>query len=392
MAGRSRGTAEEKSALLALGIDPMTPAAEVVGVLSALSKRPEADHIAVARALCTVAPAEAAAMLAGIETKVRGARRREVRRMLYRLRQRGIVPAEVADPVSKSSAPPVPTEPDLSALVSTVDAEGGQLVWLLKSRRQGGLRRLSGLVSEAEGLVATSLAPLSRRELRQEQRDLEARGGPRMVEADWRLADHILYDAYRRTPEGRRGRVGDFLAARAELIASPPAADFVHPVYREFAAEVAREPSVELLSEPEVAALRMPVEALRPSLEEIERIRESMIVLNRFQQEERVDAAVARALAELGGGSAAGATLRRRLEALAYYMARTGRTKTAGWVAAAAARLRDGADLRHVAFFQAFIRAQLGATLAQESREAEPRLVMTPAQAMRAQRPRPTPR
>ncbi len=55
--------------------------------------------------------------------------------------------------------------------------------------------------------------------------------------------------------------------------------------------------------------------------------------------------------------------------------------------AAAAARLRDGADLKRSPFFQAFMRAQLGALIAEEEQHQreEPRLIMTPAEAIRAQ-------
>ena len=110
-----------------------------------------------------------------------------------------------------------------------------------------------------------------------------------------------------------------------------------------------------------------------------------MIVLSRVQQEERVVSVVERAIAELLGGEI-GTRLRRHLEDTAYYFARTGRGPQAAWAAAAAARLRDGADLKRGAFFQAFMRAQLGAMIAEEEQHQreEPRLIMTPAEAMRA--------
>jgi hypothetical protein len=95
---------------------------------------------------------------------------------------------------------------------------------------------------------------------------------------------------------------------------------------------------------------------------------------------------VERAIAELLVGEI-GTRLRRHLEDTAYYFARTGRGPQAGWAAAAAARLRDGADLKRVPFFQTFMRAQLGALIAEEEQHqrAETRLIMTPAEAMRAQ-------
>ena len=53
---------------------------------------------------------------------------------------------------------------------------------------------------------------------------------------------------------------------------------------------------------------------------------------------------------------------------------------------AAAAKLRDQVELKRIAFFQLFMRAQLGAILAeqQEKQQDQPRLIMTPAEMMRA--------
>src|SRR5208283_4415295 len=95
------------------------------------------------------------------------------------------------------------------------------------------------------------------------------------------------------------------------------------------------------------------------------------------------------AAAELLSGDN-GKRVQRRLEDIAYYIARVGRRAQAGWAAAAAARLRDGVDVTKVLFFQAFIRTQLGTVAAaeQEKAENEPRLIMTPAEAMRAREAR----
>ena len=146
------------------------------------------------------------------------------------------------------------------------------------------------------------------------------------------------------------------------------------------------EPSPDLMKEPEVAAWTLAPDIVKPYADEAAGLRNSVIVLNRMQQEERVNTVVERAIAELCAGEI-GTRLRRHLEDTAYYFARTGRRPQAAWAAAAAARLRDGADLKRVAFFQAFMRARLGAIVAEEEQHQreEPRLIMTPAEAMRAQ-------
>ncbi len=382
----------EDANLRAAGFDPAAPPAEALARLGELRAAPGVSPAAIARALGAIASAEAAAMLAAMEAGARGALRREVRRALFRLGQRGIAPAAVAAAPARPAASP-PAAPGLSALFSPVDADGARVVWLVKERRGGGLARLWGLLADSEGLINVALSELSRRELRTERAEMERRAGVTMVEGDAGLADYILCEAFRRTPADRRSQVGNFLTLRTEIVGSPPPTEIVHPIYAEMASALEHEPAADLLKEPEIGAWKFPPAAIKPYVDEIKSIRESVLVLNRVQQEERINVIVERAVGELLGGERADG-VRRRLEDIAYYMARSGRRESAGWAAAAAARLRDGADPGRIAFFQALIRAQLGAVFAEEQERAreEPRLIMTPAEAMRAQQQQAPPR
>lgn len=377
--------AGEDAKLRESGFDASAAPAEAVAKLESMRGAAGVSDAAIARALARIATAESAALLARMEAHASGAGRREIRRALFKLRQRGIE-APQAQPHEAGAPAPIVAEAGLSALLSPADADGARVVWIMKSRPGAGLKRLWGLVSERDGLFGVTLTPLTRKEFRQERAELERRAGVPLVEADWRVADFILCDAYRRTPQSHRGEVGNFFALRTELIAQSPPSDLRHPVYDEFAAEVAKEPSAELMNEPEIAAWKIAQAAVKSYADEVANLRNSVIVLNRMQQEERVLAVVERAIGELLAGEI-GTRLRRHLEDTAYYFARTGRRPQAAWAAAAAARLRDGADLKRVAFFQALMRAQLGAILAEEERHEreEPRLIMTPAEAMRAQ-------
>jgi hypothetical protein len=381
--GSAKENDRSETRLRELGFDPATPAVDAIARLKSLRGQAGVSDGAIAHALGTIASPDAAEMLAVMEAGASGAVRREIRRALFRLRHRGIeAPAEVerATPV-----PQAPTEAGLSALLSPADADGARIAWLIKARAGGGLKRLWGLVSEREGLVAATLETLARKELRADRAEVERRAGTALVDADWRLVDLIMCEAYRHTPEARRARVGNFYAIRAELVAASPPTELKHPLYDEFAAEAAAEPSPELMKEPEIAAFKLPVAAVRPFAEEVTSLQQSVIVLNRMQQEDRISTVVERALGELIQGDNA-RRLRRHLEDTGYFFARTGKRAQAGWAAAAAAKLRDGTDLRHVAFFQIFMRTQLGAILAEQQEQAqqEPRLIMTPAEAMRA--------
>jgi hypothetical protein len=311
--------------------------------------------------------------------------RREIRRALFRLRQRGIETPAGAKPAPIVASTEGSTEIGLSALLSPTDADGARIAWLIKSRAGGGLRRLWGLVSDSAGLLAAKLETLSRKEFRADRAQVERRAGTGLIDADWRLVDFILCDAHRRTPEAGRAQIGDFFGARAELVAASPPTELKHPVYAELATQAALEPSAELMKEPEIASFKLPEPVIKPYADEATGLQQSVIVLNRMQQEERINTIVERAITELLTGDIAH-RLRRHLEDTGYYFAHSGKPTQAGWAVAAAARMRDGADLRRSTFFQALMRAQMGTLLAeqQEHQKEEPRLIMTPAEAMRA--------
>jgi len=366
-----------------LGFDPAAAVSERIAKLKELRGKAAETDLAIAAALGDITDASAGEMLVEMEAHASGALRREVRRAIYKLRQHQI---EVREPEAAQKTSTRPSEPGLTALMSPIDPEGAQIIWLVKARTGGGVVRLWGLVSETQGLAGVQNHALSRRDLTAQQKDLEEQAGTRLVDIDPHLADFILCDAYRRTPEAARLNVGSFYALRTEVTGAPPPTEMTHPVYTDFAKEAAGEPSVELLKEPELLAFRIPIKELEPYLEEVNRASESVLVVSRTSQDDRILGVVDKAIGELLSGERA-QRLRRRLEDTALYFARSGRRQQAGWATAAAAKIRDGADLAKVQFFRSLVQTQLGAMMAQEveRKREEPRLIMTPAEAMRAQ-------
>ena len=387
---KSPDTNPDDTKLIEAGFDPAAAPADAIAKLRDLRGSPGVTEVAIARALGTIADPAAAAMLAELETGASGAMRREVRRALYKLKQHGIDAPHSAIPSTATSIQDTaPEKTEKTAMLSPIDGEGARIVWIVKPRVQGGVIRMWALISEREGLVGAQNTHLTRRELKSERDELERRAQVKLVDADWRVADFIACEAWRNTPESRRGQVGNFLALRSELITSPPPTELVHPVYAELATETAGEPSVELLKEPELLEWRLPDDLLKRYVDEINEAGESVIVLSPMHKQERVNAVIDRATAELLRGDT-GKRIQRRLEDIAYYLARVGRREQAGWAAGAASRLRDGIDVTKVLFFQAFIRTELGTVAAAEQQKAEeePRLIMTPAEAMRAREAR----
>lgn len=367
--------------LAAAGFDAHAPATDALKKLAEI--RASVGEVAFARGLGNIADPAAAAILAGMETSATGVLRREIRRALFKLRQRGIDAPVTATSIEHAAQSPASDR--LTALFSPIDGEGARIIWITKPRMQGGVTRLWGLVSESDGLVGAIAAGLSRKELKSEREELESRAGMRMIEGDPRLADFILCEAYRRTPEARRARVGNFLALRTEIIAAPVPTHLAHPIYDELGADIPSEPALDLLEEPELLEWRLTPAEIGPYVEELGRANESVIVLNEIQQRERINIIVERAVGELFSGEP-GIRARRRFEDLAYYMLHSGRREPAAWAAAAAKQIQSESDLKRSLFFQSMVRTQLGAIVAEEQQHAqqEPRLIVTPAEAMRA--------
>ncbi|HVN29803.1 MAG TPA: hypothetical protein VMT64_15010, partial [Candidatus Binataceae bacterium] len=303
-----------------MGFDPAASVTERIAKLDALRGKAGESDLAIAKALGEINDPAAGELLVRMEAQASGALRREIRRAIYKLRQHHV---EVREPAAEQKTS-TPIEAGLTALMSPIDPEGAQIVWMIKARTGGGVVRLWGLVSESQGLVGVQNHALSRRELNAQQKDLEEQSGSKLVEIDPRLADFILCDAYRRTSESARLNVGSFYALRTEVTGASPPTELTHPIYAEFAKEAAEEPSIELLKEPELLAFRIPVKELEPYLDEVNRASESVLVVSRTSQDDRILAVVDKAIGELLSGERAH-RLRRRLEDTALYFARTGR-------------------------------------------------------------------
>ena len=297
----SRQIDPDDAKLVEAGFDAALAPAEALAKLRELRDRTEVSTAAIARALGAVIDAGAAQMLAEMEAGASGPLRREIRRALFRLKQHGIEPvaAVAATPAASTSHADAA---EITAMLSPIDFEGARIVWIVKPRMQGGVLRMWALISDSDGLVGAQNTGLTRREMKTEREELERRANVKLVDADWRLADFIACEAYRNTPDARRGQVGNFLMLRAEMISSPPPTELVHPVYAELAAEIESEPSVELLKEPELLEWRLPDTLIKPYVEEINRAGESVIVLNPMHKQERVNAVIDRATAEILSG------------------------------------------------------------------------------------------
>ena len=376
---------DEAAATLArLGLDPEGVQAGRVAADAVVPLLAGADGAALAAALGELPSPAVAALLVALEPRAgERAVRKEIRRALYRVKQRGVAIPEPPAP----AAAPRPASGEAEGLLSLFDGRGDRLLWIIRPLATGGAFLVAAQVNEPEGLREVSAGEASRKHIRAARQRLES-DGMRLVAADWRTLDGLLVEAHERAGGGTT-RERDYLRFRPRLTGEPPrppaepvSARVTAPGAEESAALAAG--SAALLEESELRGWFPPPEAAAPFVEEIAGLRDSPIVLSRVAQEERVREVLRRAAATLFPS----AVLARRLEGTAYLLAETGRSLAARRALAVALLLRArAADAMEIPLVALLVERAVGGLLAEESARAEEErrgsLVVTPGQFLR---------
>jgi hypothetical protein len=245
------------------------------------------------------------------------------------------------------------------------------------------------VLNDPEGLREVSINAITRKSLREIRAELEQRHDLRLVAVDWRYADFLVHRAHD-WARARGSRVGgDYLAMRAQLTQAAAPQSMENPVWSKIARdEVAAggwlEDSAEVLGEPELRTWFPDPALLAPFLEELDNIRNSPLVLNRAQQEERFEAVVADAIDRIYA-AAGRESWQRRLEQMAYFFAVTKRPERARQSAAAAAALGRDVPFAAIPLLAALLRTALAAffqrNLEADAERQQSSLIVTPQQA-----------
>ena len=358
-----------------------------VAALTAYVGREATADIAIAHRLGAIASEASARLLQQMEAAAADkSLRKEIKRALYRLQQRGIA---VASAPVLPAAPVVPTpSAGLEGYVSSVDGRGDQLVWLIRPQ-PGGVLHLFAVINDPDGLREVALHSATRKLLKTLRGELEQRHDVRLAPIDWRHADFLVRRAFHAARAAGARMEGDYPALRAQLCREPPSEESPLPPPRADEAALGR--SAEVLSEPELRTWFRTAEDLAPFLEEFGSVQESPLVLNEMQQQERFDDILARAIDTTFGGEQR-ETWTHRLTEMARYFAATRRPERAAEAGAVAAALAAGAVPREIPLCNQLVRASFAyfAQLAaqQQAERAKGSLVLTPGQAARQREPR----
>lgn len=369
----------------------LVPAGEasVEALEKALAADPE-SALAVAERLGAIASGDAVRVLERMESGADKELRREIRRALYRLRQKGVAAKESERPSAPVRA--VLGGPDLEGFLSFGDPLGDRLLWILKPRPGGGLLHFSAIVNEPAGLKEAVLAEVTRKAVKTLRGELERRHGLRLVDVDWRYADWIASEGYERARA--RGEVPGSAAHFAQLrlqLTTAPAVPISLPVPGGTAEDLAA--SAGLLEEPEMQHWFLPETVLSADLARYREVRDSPILLDRGAQLARVEEIVQGAVDGVFAGERA-ASWKRRFEEAAYVFARSGRPPAAARAAAVADAVASRGGGRGIPLCEELVRRSFGMFFAEEAeREREEKassVLITPddLRAARAQRGR----
>jgi hypothetical protein len=356
-----------------------TPAADVLRVLEPLIGRDPATDLAIAEWLGAITVPAAAERLAAWEPSAGKELKREIRRSIFRLEQKGIRVRRAEEPKPAFSLRPEKAEPE--GYLGPVDGEGARMAWLIR-REAGRARGLFAVISDREGMVHLDSGIIAADKLDEALQDAE-RDGSRLNRAPWPYVDALMHAAFRASPPRRGSMQGEYLLDRAEVTGAEAPAEGTAPPCpaREEvafeASEAALDASAQLFGERELRSWVLPHEVARPHLQSLVNSMESGLVVSKEATRERITSLMDAGLDDLMAGPWRG-IYARRLEEMAYYFHLQGRAEPARLCAAVAEALAspEGRRMKGVSFLRALVFRAFLPILASakgaESAEGEP--------------------
>jgi hypothetical protein len=365
------------------GLDIDHPSSGLVPRLEEHWGKGRETDLAVIFALGKIADRAAAEALLRLEKNLEDKDvKKEIRRSLFKLAQRGVaVPEEQA---KESPLPILSRSPEIEAYMSSVDGAGGRLVWIVKPEAGQGLRMIQAMANDREGLQRIAGTQIRRKELRAMTEEIKRQHAITMVSIPWEYGDLMLYESFEKAKSAGRTGLENFHQLRSIVNLGKPKTQ-EHPVYRKLnAAEVRegawRELSRRLLEEPELRFWILDADWAEPFLKQLEEAQASRLVLNPLQKEERLGGIVRDAVRTLFTGET-GKIMQRRMEDMAFYFLETGRPEMAKLALAVAQQISDGEPgPLDIAFLTGLVQKSFAVHLSQQKSQAkeEPSFIVKP--------------
>jgi len=340
-------------------LPPGTPGQQVVATLSPLIGRDPACDLLIAEWLGRTTDAAAALKLAEWETSAAEKDlKREIRRALFKLEQKGIKVERHEEPRPAFSLGVKPAEPE--GYLGAVDGDGARSAWLLR-RDTGGYTGIFAVIHDQEGMVSVSAGSITKNHLAETIAELASSGPGAPARVPWPYADALMHAAFRKAAPRPGHARADYLLSRSEITVADAADATVCPIVSLIPAEAVADPdlldkSAELFKEREFGAWALPQEAARPHLEALADLNKSGLVLSKEVAAERFTAILDAAL-EAFVAAPTRPIYARRLEEMAYLFHVQERERPARLSLAVSVALRspEGRTMKEISFLRAFV-------------------------------------
>ena len=310
--------------------------------------------------------------------------KKEIRRSLFKLSQKGLTIPEDKRVEEKPPTPLLSRSPEIEAYMSPVDGAGGRLVWIVKPQAGHGLQTIQGMVNDREGLQRIGGTQIRRKELRNMAQEIKKQHGITMVSVPWEYADMMLYEGFEKAKSAGRSGLENFHQLRSLISTAKPKAQ-EHPVYQRLNLDGVREGawrelSRRLLDEPELRFWILDADWLKPFFGQLEEAQTSRLVLNPMQKEERMAGIVRDAVKTLCTGDT-GKIMQRRMEDMAFYFVAAGRTEMAELALAVAQQIKEGdPGPLDISFLTGLVQKSFAVYLSEQKSKAdeEPSFIVRP--------------
>ena len=336
-----RGSAALRQAGLALD----APGPDLVSRLKAEFGKERDTDLAVIFSLGKIYDATALDALGEIERRTTDKEiKKEIKRALFKLGQRGFAPPEQKSEQSKPAAL-FGIEREIEAYMSAVDGGGGRLIWIAKAQPSHGLQVIQAMLHDRDGLLRFGGMHMRRKELRNMAEEIKKQHDVTMIAVPWEFADQMIYEGYEKAKARGQSGLENFHEVRSILATGKPK-EIVHPIYQKMNAEQVRdgawrEQSRRLLDEPELRYWILTDDWVQAFLPQLQEAQTSRLVLNPLQKEERFNAIVRDAVKTLCSGDE-GRAFMRRMEDMALYFFETKRADQARLSLAVAMQVGEG--------------------------------------------------
>jgi hypothetical protein len=250
---------------------------------------------------------------------------RAVKKTAFRLKQKGVFPIDLKKGENKSSFIRAPEREEALSFVGPIDGMGNRPLMLVIPQIPSGVDLAMAFTSDEKGLVEFLFSHYSKKAMR-EVKDLFFQQEPNMVETSISHGATLLEEAYHLNPSSLEGPSRDYLKLRPwildqVILLERPAIYDVLPPEAIDSESVNRAQVERFLAQPLMESWIIETEKIMPLLEDIQKCKESRILISEEQKIDRIRDIKEKAVADLFPKEKR-LVMKRRLEEMAYLISK----------------------------------------------------------------------